>query len=192
MRVHTFLAFTLLLACGSVNERTITAGQAEKISDDHFAETWPQVRRDRFRKSVRDAGDRWRVIYSSPSEMMRPDLSVEIDKKSGKIVRGLRGPCYTDERKGWQNPCEFGQLGSSESAFLILDENKDGKIIHSEWDIYSERALKKLNQKNTEMGEDYRTQLHLLFEYLDLNKDYSVSKTEWDKSELPRFDKLRR
>jgi len=93
--VSLLLGGILLVSCRTGHEEPISAAKAEELAVAHAAEVLPQVpwRSEEIAITTDDRGALWRVTFSAPGSTGDP-LSVEVDKRTGAIVRGLKGPCY--------------------------------------------------------------------------------------------------
>lgn len=175
-------------SCHTTADENLTSAEAERVATTHAKEVLPEVRWSIETIKTEDLGTTWRVTFTPPPGSTGDPLTVEVDKGTGSIVKGLRGPCYIDERPEWKNPCEFSHLGTPDSAFSVLDVNNDRKIGRSEWQVYSDRQTVTLNSADGELKRDYASQLSMLFDELDTDSNGDISKAEWDQSQIIRFD----
>ena len=90
-------AIALLAACEESGGQ-VSAADANQRADAHFVDVLPQVKLDALTKKTEDLGLRWRVTYYPPNGSTGPNsLSVEIDKRTGELVKGLKGPNYVED-----------------------------------------------------------------------------------------------
>jgi hypothetical protein len=85
------LPFLLLTGCSNPQGNAATAEQAMAVADRYWAENLPQMDVRRLEKKTEDLGDKWRVTYAVPGGSTGGPWSLNVDKKSGKIVGGSGG-----------------------------------------------------------------------------------------------------
>ena len=97
LRLAPYLIAALLLAACQASGSQLSADDAIQHANAHFSEALPQVSMDRLTTKAEDLGNRWRVTYYPPKGSSGPaSLSIEIDKQTGEVVKGLKGPKYID------------------------------------------------------------------------------------------------
>lgn len=84
-----------LIACEK-QDGTVTSAEAVEIANDHMAEVLPQVADalPRLDIETQEIGEVWRVTYTPSEGGTGGPLIVEVEKNSGAVVTGLRGPNY--------------------------------------------------------------------------------------------------
>jgi hypothetical protein len=62
-----------------------------EVANGHFSEVLPQVPLNVMRIETTDLGGNWRVFHYSPEGSTGGGpLVIDVDKRTGRIVRGLR------------------------------------------------------------------------------------------------------
>jgi len=88
----TIMAALLLLAGCRSADGDISADEAMEIANGHFSEVLPQVPLRRLRIEAIDLNEKWLILYHFPEGSTAGlPLVIEVDKRTGRIVLGLRG-----------------------------------------------------------------------------------------------------
>lgn len=73
----------------------MTAQEAEQLALADATAALPQVPwRTKMAITTVDLGARWRVTFTPPPGSTGDAVSVEVDKKTGEVLKGLKGLCY--------------------------------------------------------------------------------------------------
>jgi hypothetical protein len=84
----------LLWSCRQPQE-SVTAEEAEQLALADATAALPQVPwRTKMTITTVDLGSRWRVTFTPPPGSTGDPVSVEVDKRTGKMVKEMKGPCY--------------------------------------------------------------------------------------------------
>jgi hypothetical protein len=94
MRQLVAIAFAGLLLCSCrPSEKGVTAREAEELAIADATAALPQVPWRTEVITTVDLGARWRVTFTAPGST-GDSISVEVDKATGKVLKGVKGPCY--------------------------------------------------------------------------------------------------
>ena len=96
LRAPLILAAFMIAGCHNASDAPVPASEAIRRANADFTDTLPQVPLEMMTVEARDEGDHWRVIYRPPEGSTGDPLSIIVDKHSGTVVQGLRGPNYIE------------------------------------------------------------------------------------------------
>lgn len=76
----------------------LTASEAIQRANADFAQALPQVPLHELNVEASDAGGQWRMIYRLPQGSTGPGFlgPIMVDKRTGAIVQGMKGPNYIE------------------------------------------------------------------------------------------------
>ena len=96
VRAPLILAVVMMVGCQSAPDAPLSAREAILQANADFTAALPQVPLELMTVEARDEGNHWRVIYRPPEGSTGDPLSIIVDKDSGTVVRGLKGPNYVE------------------------------------------------------------------------------------------------